>query len=484
MNITPETLQVFGGRLHVVVVHVPIGLLLVAALLELARALFGGGLANARRTTFSGTATVIGALGAVVAAALGWIGEAAEPLGASVETTVDLHRWLGVGGAALAIIAMIAVLCDRDEEGGRARLVFRFTLITSALAIGAAGHFGGSLVHGGDHLLAPLRAPAPEPEIPAELRAPEPDEGAGSTAEPQVVAVTFTDVEPIIIDYCARCHGPKRQKGGLRADTMAHLFAGEPSEWTIVPGDPDASEFIRRIELPPDDLDFMPEGEDPLPADDIALLREWIALGAVAGAVGASDETGEEPVVDVEPAVEPEADDAEPAIDPQIVDAALDRLRDTGAHATRVAQASLDTDVDFTLASDPVTDASLELLRGLEPSLTALRLGGSAVTDAGLAQLAPFTRLTRISLERTGVGDAGARTLATLPNLTIINLYQTSLTDAGLMALADIPALERVFVWRTNVTDEGTAAFAERRPDVEVIRGAVTLPVPSTDEGA
>ncbi|MAF64855.1 MAG: hypothetical protein CMJ84_04255 [Planctomycetes bacterium] len=89
------------------------------------------------------------------------------------------------------------------------------------------------------------------------------------------------DVHPILAARCFSCHGTKKQKGDLRLDTRGGLFESEDPEWVpVVPGDPDAGTLLERISLPADDPDVMPAKGDLLAAEEVAVLRRWIAEGA------------------------------------------------------------------------------------------------------------------------------------------------------------------------------------------------------------
>ena len=107
--------------------------------------------------------------------------------------------------------------------------------------------------------------------------------GAGLTAGAQTPApgpVDYArDVQPILEARCYECHGPKKQKGHLRLDSKVSAFKGGETGPAVIPGDPDQSIMIRRL-LGLDGEDRMPKDKDPLPADQIALLKSWIALGA------------------------------------------------------------------------------------------------------------------------------------------------------------------------------------------------------------
>jgi hypothetical protein len=88
------------------------------------------------------------------------------------------------------------------------------------------------------------------------------------------------DIRPIFNQNCVACHGGVRQKNGVsfiyRDEALGRGKSGRP---TIVPGDPDASELIRRITSKDPDQ-RMPYHAPPLSSQQISLLRRWIKEGA------------------------------------------------------------------------------------------------------------------------------------------------------------------------------------------------------------
>jgi uncharacterized membrane protein len=148
---TPEPLSarliVLLGRFHVLAVHFPIALLLVAAVTE-AR----GGLQRSTAVLSSGRLCLtLGALAALAAAGLGWVHALdgfAGPLSNPTSIT-GLHRWIGT---AVGVIApAVALLSERDVGRGRRSLGVRVSIIALGLGAGAAGHFGGLLTHGSEY---------------------------------------------------------------------------------------------------------------------------------------------------------------------------------------------------------------------------------------------------------------------------------------------------------------------------------------------
>lgn len=89
-----------------------------------------------------------------------------------------------------------------------------------------------------------------------------------------------TQVKPILNQRCISCHGGVKQSGELSMMTREDLLkAGESGRPAIVPGAPDESEFYRRL-VTHDEIDRMPYEADPLPGEEIDILRKWIKQGA------------------------------------------------------------------------------------------------------------------------------------------------------------------------------------------------------------
>jgi uncharacterized protein DUF1553/uncharacterized protein DUF1549/cytochrome c len=88
------------------------------------------------------------------------------------------------------------------------------------------------------------------------------------------------DIRPIFNQNCVACHGGVRQKNGVSFIFREEaLGKGKSGRRTIVPGDPDASELISRVTSKDPDV-RMPYHAAPLPPQEIALLRRWVAEGA------------------------------------------------------------------------------------------------------------------------------------------------------------------------------------------------------------
>ncbi|MFO0822752.1 MAG: DUF1553 domain-containing protein [Gemmataceae bacterium] len=98
--------------------------------------------------------------------------------------------------------------------------------------------------------------------------------------EPKAAAPDFArDVKPIFATHCVKCHGPDKQRGGLRLDRKADALKGSDSGVVIVPGKPAESLLLQKVTAKDAKERMPPMGEALTPAQ-IRTLTAWMEAGA------------------------------------------------------------------------------------------------------------------------------------------------------------------------------------------------------------
>ena len=253
----------FLGRLHPMIVHFPISLLLVAFLLEI--------ISWKRKADDFHAAikllVLLGALSAVVAVALGLLLSNSEEYGNEV---LPVHQWTGI--ATMLLASLTTVFYFRDIFRIK-RIFLAVTVITVTLA----GHYGAMLTHGEDYLTSALPSNESDQNVSQfDFQVAARD---GQLNENQIQELNL-QVRTIFAHNCYKCHGRAKVKGELRLDSKESIMKGGEDGAVILPGNPDKSELIRRVSLPRSHEDAMPEKGKRLSKDEIALLRFWIKQGA------------------------------------------------------------------------------------------------------------------------------------------------------------------------------------------------------------
>jgi hypothetical protein len=99
-------------------------------------------------------------------------------------------------------------------------------------------------------------------------------------AAPSAEGLKFFEskIRPILVESCQECHAEKKHKGELRLDNLAYILQGGESGPALVPHQPDKSLLIKVVSYEDPDMEMPPDGK--LPEDQIAALKQWIAMGA------------------------------------------------------------------------------------------------------------------------------------------------------------------------------------------------------------
>lgn len=262
----------FLGPFHSVLLHLPIGFLTLALLLDL------HGWRRGSRELRTATRFALGltCVAAVVVAVLGlW-----RAGGARYDPQLlAIHKWGGLSVVVLVALTFAAQwVAFRPAAGRVATGVYRGLFISSLSVLVVAGHYGGSLAHGPRYLVKD----APD-VVKAFL-------GVNDDAQPvqgdldEGAREFLGRIRPIFAAKCMECHGRDTQQGGYRLDLQSVAFAGgqDGGAAAIVPNAPLRSELVRRILLNADyDTDAMPPfGSDALSPEEVLTVIDWIQRGA------------------------------------------------------------------------------------------------------------------------------------------------------------------------------------------------------------
>ena len=105
---------------------------------------------------------------------------------------------------------------------------------------------------------------------------------AEQAAPPTAAQLEFfeKEVRPVLADHCYKCHGPKKQKSGLRVDSRELILKGGEVGPVVVPGKPESSRLILAINhAKAKDVEPMPSADEKISAKEIAALTEWVRQG-------------------------------------------------------------------------------------------------------------------------------------------------------------------------------------------------------------
>ncbi len=452
----------FIAHFHPLLVHLPIGILLIAAVFQFL----------SRKEKFQslnvavGIALFFGMFSAVASCISGFLLSKTDDYD---ESLIGKHQWLGI---AVAVTSVIAYILNKKNSW-----FTKWVMVLMTLLIIITGHLGGSLTHGSDYLTkAFFTSGGNNKDI---KRKPIPNVQE---------AVAYTDViKPIFESRCYGCHGPDKQKGKLRLDEPDFILKGGKDGKVIVAGKANESELIERIFLAKDNEDHMPPKEKgQLTKQDMDLLHWWVSNGA-----DFNKKVNELPQTDkIKPILTSlQSGDMNEEINLSEIpdkkvdkadDAAVKKLKDRGVAIIPVALNSNYLSANF-VAVDSVTEKDLQLLEPLKKQLIGLKLGGKKITDAQLSTIAKLTSLTRINLDHSKITDKGLSQLKTLSQLQYLNLVATSVTVNGIEQLKEMNNLRQVFIYQTAISGSEWMNLKKTFPKTVFDTGGYKVPLLQTD---
>ena len=411
--------QQFLGRFHPLAVHLPIGLIVLVPVLEIA---------GAFRPALREAAGFVLGLACVLSIATLMLGYLLAYGSGDTGATVARHMW---GGIALAIGLMICLLVRPGWSSGSLPHVYPTLLGCVMVVLLWTSHQGGSLTHGTGYLTEYMPAPLKRFAAMETVNAAAPD------------SFYTKQIHPILDANCITCHGTRKAAGGLRLDSYEALMRGGKDGAVIVPRNSEKSLLIERITLPSGTPHAMPaEGRPSLKPSEIAWMRAWIGGGA-------------SPADKEVAGVNLPARAAEPPPDPvgdySNLTGEVAQLRHAqGAKLLALSSKPSDGLILNTVdVASSFGDAQLAQLQKFAPYIVEANLARTSVTDASFDTLARFTHLHALHLEGTSISGHGLAKLAALQHLSYLNLSETKVTADALGPLKSMPNLRHIYLFNT-----------------------------------
>lgn len=416
----PAWLQVIG-RMHPLLLHFPIVLLILALALDLLTIRSEQLTASLRPLishlwlagAFTAAITVI--MGLFLSREEGYTGD-----------MLAWHKWSGI-----AIVWLSSLLYWY-------RYVRRSVMITGSMltliSLAVAGHFGANLTHGSDFLLAPVTPQYVKVTVPIEQ------------------AVIFEHlVKPILEQKCMSCHNSTKAKGELLMQTPAQIMKGGKSGPLFIAGNPMASLMLERIHLPMEDKKHMPPtGKTQLSLQEIEVLQHWIRLGGDFKKTVASLKKEDSLYVLAAQLLKPAATEDEFTF-AAASEENIKKLNNNYRVVFPLSRNSPALIVNF-YNKEQYSAKALEELLPLKTQIVELHLQKMPVKDAELSIIKQFSNLRKINLDFSGITGSTLQELTGLKHLRSLALSGTGVSLQHLQKLRASKSLEEVYCWNTPLT--------------------------------
>lgn len=429
----PVWLQAFG-RMHPLLLHLPIGLLLITTLLVFVQKQFNG-------KGFEQLIPFLLHLTAITASLSALMGMFLSREGGYDELDLQLHKWFGVATSYLTAAVLVINTTGR---------FFRPVLAIGAVVLIAAGHFGSVLTHGDAFVLAPFQ-----------------EANANTSAGPDA-PVFEAVVQPIFHRKCTSCHNETKAKGKLILTSYEHILKGGKSGalWNEASQN---SLLVKRIHLPLTDKKHMPPKDKPqLTPEELDFLSQWIAQGADAKKKLSDYADNDSLKLIASKLIASNQQNTQHTATYHFDFVSTDKiqaLNNPYRAVFQIAQNEPALHVDF-FVRQAFDKKNLAELSSVQEQVVSLNLSKMPVTDADLALLKGFKNLETLKLNQTDITGAGLTELQSLGHLQSLSLSGTKITRSAIDAIKALKSLKKVFIWNTGITSAEAEELKKQYPEI------------------
>jgi uncharacterized membrane protein len=441
------------GRFHPLLVHLPIGILLLAIALDwLSR--------KERFILLQPAIPIILLIGAFTALFSCITGYLLSQSGEYDGDTVGWHQWMGISLMLVSFLYAWIKIQIENETYSKVISVIALVLLT------ITGHLGGSLTHGEDYLTEGLFSKSTSTDF--------------SKIDIEKAKYYSDLVQPILESKCYSCHNASKQKGKLRLDERDYILKGGKGGVVLVAHKVDESEMMDRLLLPMDEKKHMPPKEKTqLNITEIEILKNWIASGAdfektisdlkQVNQIRAILNSGMETKLSDVPIEEVNAAD----------EVSITKLKQLEVMVVPVAQNSNYLSVN--LINTTNIDSALLILQNLKRQVIWLKAGSTTIKDTHLKSIGSLTNLTRLNLDDTKLTGEVLNDLKPLTHLLYLNLSNTQMLASSVISLSSIKDLQSLYLYNTLIKSEELPTLQKVFPSTKIELVPYQVPALSTD---
>ena len=383
------------GRFHPLIVHLPIGFLLLGLMMMVYDRKENKHQKIIRFAFFWGTFSTLAAI-----------------LTGTIQFNREGYPWEDIQGhlilGVLTFVFSFFMYLRLKGYPFLKKVSYQFLGYGLVLILLITGHLGGNLTHGKDHHLS----------------------------------LYSGVIQPILDQKCVSCHNPKKSKGDLLLHNLKGIMGGGTEGPIISMTNPMESEILKRIHLPREEKKHMPpKAKIQLSKAEKKLIDQWVLRGApqnkTIAELGLStsyftsffpvDKTGIYP---------------EPLLEPLDI-LMIDSLQSLGLQVSPIYKTSPLIKISAINAPD-FKDKNAFVFLNILDHIVDLDLGQTKVTDSIFKVLRKLKNLTVLKLNHTAISGKGINKLNSLEHLKQINLVSSNFEDEYLEDMFSFPALEKV----------------------------------------
>ena len=445
----------FLGRFHPLLVHLPIGFLILAILIEIYCSIFKIKI-NHRVVNFT---WFIAFFSSVLTTILGLL---VAETGHYIDENLFMHKIFGLSLTAISFISWFLRLSIFSNLFSSSLKTLSNTTIIVLLTL--TGHYGGNLTHGETYLVD--YAPENIKELVVKKN---------KYVELEIDSVKVYDdlIQPIFNQKCVSCHNKEISRGNLNMDSYSNLLKGGSSGIPINKSDPRKSLLIRRITMPTSELKYMPPDGEPVSFDEIKTLIWWI---------NNLDKSNENLVSlkvedDIKESLEmlyslnfTEKQWFEKISIDKIDESLVQNIDKSVFQIKFISDDKKFLSVKYLQRNVSVSD--IEKLEKVSKYIAYFTAKSSNISNELIKRISNFENLVKLEIQENNIDDESIKILQSLKNLEILNIHNTKITSKSIEILKTFKNLKRAYVWGTSISRSEIDQFNRKEEKLKLIGGS------------
>jgi mono/diheme cytochrome c family protein/uncharacterized membrane protein len=429
------------GKIHPLLLHFPIVLSIVIALYLIFTP------AGKITKNIEQPVLLINALMAVLVAITGLF---LSKENSYAEDLLTQHQW---GGVAIALCSWALVIINHHykpfQENKNQRITIGLLLLILVIVF---THKGAQLTHGVDAISMP--------------------ETTNTTADTTKIKVLDSTasiyekaVQPILLDKCVGCHGPKKVKGNLLLDSKEHILKGGKHGSVLdLSG---TSSIIERIHLPLNEEKHMPpDGKPQLTPAELKILNDWISAGGDFNKKMLELNKADSLYIlanTYQPAVEKNKNKANVGPD-------ISEYNTNYCNVQYIYPGSSLIEVNFFQGSF-YDRGQLKKLDKIKEQIVSLNMQTMPLQKEDIAIIASFKQLEKLNLNYTGLNIKTIEPIKTLSKLKSLSIAGIEASANELNNLVSGSSIEKLHIWNTKIKQDQVQLIQSKNKNLLVTVG-------------
>ena len=360
------------------------------------------------------------------------------------------HQW---GGVAIALCSWALVIINHHykpfQENKNQRITIGLFLL---ILVTVFTHKGAQLTHGVDAISMP--------------------ETTNTTADTTKIKVLDSTasvyekaVQPILLDKCVGCHGPKKVKGNLLLDSKEHILKGGKHGSVLdLSG---TSSIIERIHLPLNEEKHMPpDGKPQLTPAELKILNDWISAGGDFNKKMLELNKADSLYIlanTYQPPVEKNKNKANVGPD-------ISEYNTNYCNVQYIYPGSSLIEVNFFQGSFYDRE-QLKKLDKIKEQIVSLNMQTMPLQKEDIAIIASFKQLEKLNLNYTGLNIKALEAIKSLAKLQSLSIAGIEANANELSNLVKGTSIQNLHVWNTQIKQDQVATIQSSKKNLLVTVG-------------